>query len=369
MIYKTLLICLFQLPGLFSLQAQTKKFKIHTVAFYNFENLFDTINDPDTFDEEWTPDGLQRWTKTKYQIKLRHLAQVLSEIGTPENKELPTFIGGCEIENRAVLEDLIQQSQLQEAEYGIIHFDSPDKRGIDVALLYRKKWFRPTNYSVIPLYLNASPESEKTNTAASIAEKTEDDVPILARTKRIYTRDQLLVSGYLEGEEIHLLVNHWPSRSGGEQKTSAYREAAGKLNKKIIDSLQQLNVNSKIITMGDLNDGPYNKSIKVALGAKGKKTTVAPHEIFNPFEALLSKGLGTIAHQDAWDVFDQIMLTGTWLSSDYSTWQYWKAGIFQRNYLIQTQGKFKGYPLRHSLTEVGYSDHFPVYVYLIREGK
>ncbi|TAF63735.1 MAG: endonuclease/exonuclease/phosphatase family protein, partial [Flavobacterium sp.] len=197
----------------------------------------------------------------------------------------------------------------------------------------------------------------------------EDDVPILAPTKRIYTRDQLLVSGYLEGEEIHLLVNHWPSRSGGEQKTSAYREAAGKLNKKIIDSLQQLNVNAKIITMGDLNDGPHNKSIKVALGAKGKKTTVAPHEIFNPFEALLSKGLGTIAHQDAWDVFDQIMLTGTWLSSDYSTWQYWKAGIFQRNYLIQTQGKFKGYPLRHSLTEVGYSDHFPVYVYLIREGK
>ncbi len=102
---------------------------------------------------------------------------------------------------------------------------------------------------------------------------------------------------------------------------------------------------------------------------KERKTAVAPHEIFNPFEALLSKGLGTIAHQDAWDVFDQIMLTGTWLSSDYSTWQYWKAGIFQRNYLIQTQGKYKGYPLRHSLTEVGYSDHFPVYVYLIREGK
>jgi hypothetical protein len=367
--YNWLIFGLLLVLGTSPLFPQNKKFKIHTVAFYNFENLFDTINDPDTFDEEWTPDGLQRWTKAKYQTKLHHLAQVLSEIGTPENKELPTFIGGCEIENRAVLEDLIQQSQLQEAEYGIIHFDSPDKRGIDVALLYRKKWFRPTNFSSIPLYLNATPESEKTNTAASLAEKTEDDVTILAPTKRIYTRDQLLVSGYLEGEEIHLLVNHWPSRSGGEQKTSAYREAAGKLNKKIIDSLQQLNVNAKIITMGDLNDGPHNKSIKVALGAKGRKTAVAPHEIFNPFEALLSKGLGTIAHQDAWDVFDQIMLTGTWLSSDYSTWQYWKAGIFQRNYLIQTQGKYKGYPLRHSLTEVGYSDHFPVYVYLIREGK
>lgn len=367
--HKLLLFWLFQLFWFFSIQAQTKKFKIHTVAFYNFENLFDTINDPDTFDEEWTPEGTQRWTSAKYQTKLSHLAQVLSEIGTAENKEMPTFIGGCEIENRTVLEDLIRQSQLQEAEYGIIHFDSPDKRGIDVALLYRKKWFKPTSFSAIPLYITKNVLTEKTNVATQLIEKTEDDISVMTTSKRIYTRDQLLVSGFLEGEEIHIIVNHWPSRSGGEKKSSPYREAAGKQNKKMIDSLQQLNSNAKIITMGDLNDGPENKSIKVALGTKAIRTAVASHEIYNPFESLLHKGLGTIAHQDAWDIFDQIMLTGTWLTADYSTWQYWKAGIYSPNYLIQNQGKYKGYPLRHSLTEVGYSDHFPVYVYLIREGK
>lgn len=367
--YTWLILGLLLALGVSPLFSQTKKFKIHTVAFYNFENLFDTINDPETFDEEWTPEGTQRWTQAKYQTKLRHLAQVLSEIGTPENKELPTFIGGCEIENRAVLEDLIQQSKLQDAEYGIIHFDSPDKRGIDVALLYRKKWFTPTSFSSIPLYITSDVVPEITKAKKPLAEKSEDDVPLITATKRIYTRDQLLVSGFLEGEEIHFIVNHWPSRSGGEKKTSAFREAAAVLNKKIIDSLQQLHVNAKIITMGDLNDGPKNSSVKVVLGAKEIKSAVAPHEIYNPFEALLNKGLGTIAHRDAWDIFDQIMLTGSWISSDYSTWHYWKAGIYSPNYLLQTQGNFKGYPLRHSLTEVGYSDHFPVYVYLIRQGK
>lgn len=347
--------------------SQSKKFKIHTVAFYNFENLFDTINDPNTFDEEWTPNGLQRWTGSKYHIKLHNLAKVLSEIGTAENKELPTFIGGCEIENRAVLEDLIQNSKLQEAEYGIIHFDSPDKRGIDVALLYRKKWFRPTNYNVIPLHLNATNEQPKTINKNQTYSNSDDEETNHNAFKKIYTRDQLVVSGFLEGEEIHFIVNHWPSRSGGEHKTSAYRESAGKLNKKIIDSLQQLDVNAKIITMGDFNDGPKNKSIQVYLGAKSNKSNTQPHEVYNPFDAILKKGFGTIAHQDTWDIFDQILFTGTWLTTDYSTWQFWKAGIFQPNYLVQSQGKYKGYPLRHSLTEVGYSDHFPVYAYLIRE--
>ena len=365
--YPFLLARLFIILSGAVLFSQTKKFKVHTVAFYNFENLFDTINDPETFDEEWTPEGLQRWTKDKYETKLNHLAQVLSEIGTPENKEMPTFIGGCEIENRQVLEDLIRQSRLQDAQYGIIHFDSPDKRGIDVALLYRKKWFQPTSFSTIPLYLKKEVVAEKVNEKVNLDEKIDDEMPVISNSNRIYTRDQLLVSGFLEGEEIHLVINHWPSRSGGEKKTSTLREAAATLNKKIIDSLQRLDANAKIITMGDLNDGPTNKSIKAVLAANGKKTTVPPQGIFNPFEEMAHKGLGTIAHRDAWDIFDQIIITETWLSSDYATWRYWKAGIYNPSYLIQTNGAFKGYPLRHSLTEVGYSDHFPVYIYLIRE--
>ena len=265
---------------------QSKKFRIHTLAFYNFENLFDTINDPETFDEDWTPKGSQYWTYEKYQKKLNNLSRVLSEIGSSENPEAPTFIGGCEIENRGVLEDLIRHPNLVDKEYGIIHFDSPDKRGIDVALLYRKGYFQPTTYSNIPLYVFQGTSKSKLEKE----ENTDDIIVVSSKNKRVYTRDQLLVSGFLEGEEIHLIVNHWPSRSGGEKRSSPFREAAGALNKKIIDSLQQINPNAKVITMGDLNDGPYNSSVKIALGAKAKRTDVPKFGIYNPFEAMQKQG-------------------------------------------------------------------------------
>ena len=344
---------------------QSKKFRIHTLAFYNFENLFDTINDPETFDEDWTPKGSQHWTYEKYLKKLNNLSRVLSEIGSSENPDAPTFIGGCEIENRGVLEDLIRHPNLVDKEYGIIHFDSPDKRGIDVALLYRKGYFQPTTYSNIPLYVFQDTSKSKLEKE----ENTDDIIVVSSKNKRVYTRDQLLVSGFLEGEEIHLIVNHWPSRSGGEKRSSPFREAAGALNKKIIDSLQQINPNVKVITMGDLNDGPYNSSVKIALGAKAKRTDVPKFGIYNPFEAMQKKGMGTIAHRDAWDIFDQIMVSESLLKSDYSSFQFWKAGIYNKFFLVQTSGQFKGYPLRHSVTEIGFSDHFPVYIYLIKEKK
>lgn len=346
-------------------QAQSKKYTIHTVAFYNFENLFDTIKDPATHDDEWTPNGAQHWTREKYEQKLKNLSRVLSAIGTPENPNAPTIIGGSEIENRGVLEDLIKEPKLQHLDYGIIHFDSPDKRGIDVALLYQKKYFRPTSYSNIPLYIY------KNNTIADEnKEETDDEIEIkTANNNRIFTRDQLLITGFLEGEEIHIIVNHWPSRSGGEKKSSPFREAAGNLNRKIIDSLQQINPNAKVITMGDLNDGPFNRSVKIALGAKAKKNEVPEFGTFNPFEELANKGMGTIAFRDSWDIFDQIIITESLIKSDFSTFKFWKAGIFSKPFLITTSGQYKGYPLRHSLTEVGFSDHFPVYIYLIKEMK
>ncbi|MBF4515135.1 endonuclease/exonuclease/phosphatase family protein [Flavobacterium sp. ANB] len=350
----------------FSLQAQSKKYIIHTVAFYNFENLFDTKDDLNTNDDEWTPNGAQHWTEEKYQQKLQNLSRVLSETGTPENSNAPVIIGGSEIENRGVLEDLIKQTKLLPYDYGIIHFDSPDKRGIDVALLYQKKYFRPTSFSNIPLLIyknNATIKEEK-------PEETDDDLEVKIENKnRVFTRDQLLVSGYLEGEEIHIIVNHWPSRSGGEKASSPFREAAGRLNRKIIDSLQQINPNAKVMTMGDLNDGPFNKSVKTALGAKSKKNEVPEFGVFNPFEEMANKGMGTIAFRDSWDIFDQIIITESFIKPDFSSFKFWKASIFNKPYLVQTFGQYKGYPLRHSQTEVGFSDHFPVYIYLIKEMK
>lgn len=360
-----IIMVLFAIFAMGNAKAQ-KKFIVHTVAFYNLENLFDTINNPNN-DEEWLPNGAQNWTSAKYKQKIKNMARVVSEIGTSENPNNgPTLIGGSEIENRGVLEDLVKDPKLIHKDYGIVHYDAPDRRGIDVALLYQKKHFKPTSSINIPLYIyNGGPEKEK----AEKEEATDDKIAEDKNSRRVYTRDQLLVTGFLDGEEISVIVNHWPSRSGGEKKSSPFREAAARLNRKIIDSLQKINPNAKIITMGDFNDGTYNKSIKVELGAKLKKSEVKEFGIYNPFEQMAKDGHATLFYRDAGDIFDQIMVTEPLIRNDYSSFRYWKAGIYNKPYLIQTTGQYKGYPLRHQANEVGYSDHFPVYIYLIKEMK
>lgn len=357
----------FALFAIYGANAQAKKYNIHTVAFYNLENLFDTIKGPNN-DDEWLPKGAQSWTSAKYKQKLHNLARVISEIGTGENTtNSPTLIGCCEVENRGVLEDLVKEPMLINKDYGIVHFDSPDKRGIDVGFLYQKKHFKPTSFKNIPLliYKNQMDKSAKDKDADNSAEdKTE-----AGKDERVYTRDQLLVTGLLDGEEINIIVNHWPSRSGGEKKSSPFREAAGRLNRAIMDSIFKINPNAKIITMGDLNDGTYNKSVKEGIGAKRKKEEVKQFGIYNPFEEMFYKGNSSLFYRDAGDIFDQIMVSEALIQKDYSSFRYWKAGIFNKPYMITKSGQYKGYPLRHGTNEVGFSDHFPVYIYLIKEIK
>lgn len=343
---KQIILAFFVISAINTAKAQEKKFKVHTVAFYNLENLFDTKDDENVNDTEYTP--AKGWTEAKYQQKLKNLEKVISEIGTNDKQtNSPTIIGVCEIENRGVLEDLIKMPKLAAKDYAIVHFDSPDGRGIDTGFLYQKKYFTPTSYANIPLMI----------------------YNIDGSGKRVYTRDQLLVTGYMDGEEMHFIVNHWPSRSGGEKRSSPYREAAGKLNRKIIDSLRTINPDAKVITMGDLNDGPYNKSVKKELGAKDTKDNLKPGDVYNPMEEMSRKGIGTLAYRDAWDLFDQMMFTEPFLRNDYSTFQFWKAGVFNPPFLVQTTGQYKGYPLRNSPSEPGYSDHFSVYSYLVKEVK
>ncbi len=346
-------------------QAQMKKYNLHTVAFYNFENLFDTKNDLNN-DDEWTPEGIQHWTETKYQKKLGNMAHVLSEIGTNEKQTAsPTFIGGAEIENRGVLEDLIKQPLLINMDYGIVHYDSPDKRGIDVALLYKKKNFKVTFSQNYPLIIYKNEIENLSDKKEDISDDTNE-----AKVKeRIFTRDVLLVTGLLDGEEINILVNHWPSRSGGEKLTSPYREAAAQLARKIMDDIYTKNPTAKIICMGDLNDGTNNKSVKQVLGAKLTKAEVLQFGVYNPFEKMAKEGNATLFHRDAGDIFDQIMVSQTLIKQDFTTFQFWKSGIYNKPFMIQTEGRFKGYPKRHSENEIGYSDHFPVYIYLIKEAK
>ena len=260
-------------------------YEVNTIAFYNVENLFDTLNDPMTSDDDRTPMGKDKWTNDIYKKKLLNLSKVINEIGADLTGESPTIIGLCEVENKKVLVDLIKTKLLESSKYEIIHYDSPDERGVDVALIYKKGKFRPTNSKNYPLYLKTS--------------SGEID----------FTRDHLLVSGYLNNEMIHFIVNHWPSRAGGQKKSEKKRIAAGLLNRKIIDSILQMNPYAKIINMGDFNDNPDDKSIKPILMTSSKKENLSKGELFNPMEILFKKGYGTYKYRGRWDMLDQFMLT------------------------------------------------------------
>ncbi len=328
---------------------EKRKFRVHTVAFYNVENLFDTINNPNKFDEASPIMELNFNRSDIYKKKVRNMARVISDIGADVSNNAPVIIGLAEVENRQVIEDLANDPALVGKDYGIVHFESPDARGIDVALMYQKEFFTPIDTSSHEL-------------------KIYDDLT----RKRVYTRDQLLVSGKLEGEMIHVIVSHWPSRSGGEARSRPKRIAAAKLNKRIIDSLQANDPYAKIFSMGDLNDDPTNSSLKDVLKAKRDKEDVKLKGIYNPMEDFFRKGLGSNAYRDAWSLFDQILITKPLLDTDYSSFRFYKAGVFNKQYLTNKKGRYKGYPFRSfadgGFTN-GFSDHFPVYVHIIKEVK
>lgn len=332
----------------FNLMAQKKSYQIRTIAFYNVENLFDIKNDSLSFDDDRTPEGKDQWTLDRYFKKIEQLTKVISEIGADIPKTSPDIIGLCEIENRAVLEDLIQHNHLKNREYGIIHFDSPDERGIDVALLYKKAAFIPNTFRSHRLLLF-----------------NEDGF-------RDYSRDQLVVGGFLDDEQFYFIVNHWPSRSGGEARSKPNRMAAAELNKRIIDSIVRFDASAKIISMGDFNDDPTSDSLKKILKTKGESTNLEPKDLYNPMERLHKKGIGSLAYRDKWNLFDQLFFTSNLITKHKETYSFWQAFVYAPSYLIDPSGRFKGYPLRTYAGGNyvgGFSDHFPVYMYLIKESK
>ncbi|GMN09723.1 endonuclease [Croceitalea sp. MTPC9] len=335
----------FLLP--FFLFGQTKKtYKIRTIAFYNVENLFDTINDTLIFDDERTSLGSYHWTQKRYQKKINHISKVLSEIGKDITSTSPDIIGLCEVEKAAVLTDLVQHQNLKEKDYGFIHFDSPDERGIDVALLYKKASFLPDTFKSHRLLL------------------------FNEEGHRDYTRDQLVVSGLLDDGQVYLIINHWPSRSGGEARSKPYRKKAAELNKRIIDSIQRLDVTAKIISMGDFNDDPRDNSFKKVLKTRGKIKQLDSTSLYNPMEKLYKKGVGSLAYRDKWNLFDQFFFTSNLVKNKKDSYSFWKAGVFSPNYLKTPNGRYKGYPYRTyvgTTYQGGYADHFPVYLYLIKE--
>lgn len=325
--------------------AQKKEYKIACIGFYNLENLFDTLDSPDTDDHEFLPNASKHWTSANYWDKQKNMARVISELGTETSPDGVAILGVAEVENRLVLEDLVRQPAIADRHYQIVHYDSPDERGVDVGLIYQPRYFRVTGSRSIPLLIYGD------------------------NGERNFTRDILHVAGLLDGEPVHVLVNHWPSRRGGEKATRPMRNAAALLCKNVADSLTELDPNAKIIIMGDLNDDPISPSVKEVLACEMDRKEVRKGKLFNPMHEFFINGMGTLAYQDSWNLFDQIILSHGLVKEKQNGYHFHEAVVFKRPYLIQKTGQYKGYPFRTFDFDNymgGFSDHFPVYVSLVK---
>ncbi len=326
----------------FNISFSQSKVKLACIAFYNTENFFDTIHNPGKNDYEFLPNGAAHWTSARYHRKLQHIAHVIAKIGTDFVPTGPIIMGLAEIEDRRVLEDLVKQPEIANRHYQIIHFEGPDHRGIDVALIYNPLFFRP---------LTAYPVHVPTP---------------------FPTRDILVVKGILDhSDTLTILVNHWPSRWGGMKRSEPYRDTAAATARKIIDTILHQNPKAKIILMGDLNDNPDNESVVKYLKAVGKKRQLkaSPYLLYNPMYKKFKRGIGTTAYQDAWSLFDQLIISQGLLKAPDDTYKFYKAFVFNKPFLIQKEGRFEGYPFRtYAGGEYlgGYSDHLPVYMLLIK---
>lgn len=340
--FSTLLITLCFLAGL---TAQEEQFKAVSVGFYNLENLFDYERDTTIRDSEFTPWGKRAWTEEKYKEKQANMAYVISQMGLDVTPSGLSILGVSEIENRRVLEDLVAQESIADRNYQIIHRDSPDRRGIDVGMIYN-----PSHFDLIDVTMH------------NINFMLDEDV-------KLRTREIMHVEGVLDGDTTHILINHWPSRSGGEKRSAPRRNRAAQTCAGIIDSLKTINPDVKVLLMGDLNDDPTSTSTKGILRAKGKLKDVGQDDLYNPMYDYYRRGLGSNAYRDNWSLFDQIILSPALLNKEQEGYFFYKATIFNKKYLIQRSGQYKGYPFRTfsgDKYQGGYSDHFPVFVYLVK---
>jgi len=320
------------------------KNKIFTVISYNVENLFDIIDDPATLDDEFTPEGSKNWTFKRYQKKLTGLAKVLSSIN---KRELPEVIGLCEVENERVLKDLSNTGKLKRGDYGIIHHDSPDKRGIDVALLYRKDAFTPVEVRNLPIHFPRD-------------------------TTRV--RDILLVKGKTDHSGIlYIFVNHWKSRSGGQKQTEQKRMYSAVVLRKAIDSILNFEPEAKIISMGDFNDEPTNASIYTILGAGNKRKNRGSRDLYNLMYDNHNLGdVGTYHYKGRWDMLDQIIISQSLLKDKKGYHTSFEGGkIFKEDWILYDNPKADALvPNKTYGGDIyfgGISDHLPVYVVLWRK--
>ena len=321
-----------------------KQHRVIAIGSYNCENLFDVIDDPAKKDEDFTPDGPYHYTEEVYKQKLHNIATVISSIGTDVTADGAAIVGLVEIENDHVLNDLVQQAEIKNRQYKYCWFPTPDVRGISIAMLYSPKYF-------------------------SVLEAHSVHVPLESLGQHRPTRDILVVSGILAGDTVHVLVNHWPSKSGGESASAPGRRLAATTVKGIVDSLTKADANSKVLIMGDFNDNPTSDGIANVLQTKAEKAQVELTDIYNPWIKMYKKGVGTEIYQGEWNLIDQIMMSGSLLKNNNNKWKFYNAEIYNKAFLTNKIGKDKGLPHRsftiNSNWDNGYSDHFPVLIYLV----
>ncbi|AXG69282.1 hypothetical protein KORDIASMS9_01502 [Kordia sp. SMS9] len=308
--------------------------KYHTVAFYNLENLFDTLDDQYVLDNDFLPNSDRNWTPERYEKKIYKLGSAISSLGPEEAQNAPVLLGVAEVENKKVLRDLVESKKLQEYEYDFVHYNSPDERGIDVGLLYQTEYFEVITSESIPVLLYDE------------------------EGKRDFTRDTLYVKGLLNNECIHIFVNHWSSRRDGVDETAHKRIKAAETVREKINYIQAEEQDPHIIIMGDFNDDPTSDSVHKYL---------MDTDLYNPMEKLLTLYKGSLNYKGEWNLFDQIIFTTNFFDYKKSTHSFASADIFDEHFLAQWKGKYKGNPFRTYAGRKylgGYSDHFPVYIQL-----
>ncbi|MEA3476789.1 MAG: endonuclease/exonuclease/phosphatase family protein [Bacteroidota bacterium] len=323
-----MIIIIFMISGCVQ---QSKSPEQYSIVFYNVENLFDTIDNPEKNDERYLPGSDLDWNTEKYMHKLNQLGKVLTSI---HENSLPSIIGLSEVENRLVLEDLIELTDLKKGNYQIIHQEGPDERGIDMALLYRESMFKPIDIQFIPINYPFNPEEK--------------------------TRNILYVRGEIMDELIHLYINHWTSRWGGHLETNPHRAYTAEFLRSHIDAVLDTDPEANIIAMGDLNDNPTDTSVYMILQAFPLTMDIYDNELYNLTLEKYEKGVGTLYWKD-WDMFDQIIVNGNFLKRINLEENEL---VYKREWMLYERQDGIKVPSRTASKSYygGFSDHLPVYL-------
>ncbi len=329
--------------------------KSHVIGFYNLENLFDTFHDEGKNDYEYLPDGANQWTEAKYRKKLENMARVIAAMKA-DNGAWHTVLGVSEIENRHVLEDLVSQPSIAEANYQIVHYDGPDRRGVDVALFYKPDQFKLIESESIPFTFAPS----RIDFSAWTQEEMDD----------FRTRDVLMVRGTIDGEMFAFFVAHLPSRLGG--KGADLRPRGAEIIYMRAMELQKQFPDIKIVVMGDMNDNPTDVSMTEFLHGKEDIADATGEEFFSPFLSMLKAGYSSLYYQGGGNIYDIILVNSNLANAPKGSFQIqpivngkYYGRVFSKPFMTNQSGQYKGTPFRtfsNGAFVGGYSDHYPTYI-------